>query len=244
MSCATETLCISCSMSERVSWLDGWRGIACWLMVIYHLLFDIYMFGWMSWDTLMSWPLVLLEKYIAYSFILCAGVSATVSRNNLRHGLIVAGAGVLVVAASFMVDSPIRFGVLQFLSAAMIVYHFLGKWAQRVPEKIAPILWLALFVLTHIWTDAARVDAKWLFWLGFRYEGFVSYDYFPLLPYLFLFFLGSWAGQMIKNHREKLPFLEKQAPKWLTWPGSRTLWIYLIHQPVLYGACYLASRLL
>ena len=230
-------------MSERISWLDGWRGIACWLMIIYHLLFDFYMFGWMRWETLMSWPLVVLEKYIAYSFILCAGISATISRSVLRRGVITLGAGALVIAASFIAGAPILFGVLQFLGCAMVMYALVGKWVQRVPERIAPVLWLALFVLTHIWTDSATVDAKWLFWLGFRYPGFVSYDYFPILPYIFLFFLGSWAGQMIKRYREKMPFLEKKAPKCLTWTGSRTLWIYLLHQPVLYGACLAVSLL-
>lgn len=181
-------------MSERISWLDGWRGIACWLMIVYHLLFDFYMFGWMRWDTLMSWPLVVLEKYIAYSFILCAGISATLTRNGLRRGLITLGAGFLVIAASFMVDAPILFGVLQFLGCAMVIYALVGKWVRRVPEKLAPVLWLVLFVAAHIWTDNATVDAKWLFWLGFRHPDFVSYDYFPILPYIFLFFLGSWGG--------------------------------------------------
>lgn len=231
-------------MCERISWLDGWRGIACCLMIVYHLLFDCLLFGWISWDVILSWPLVLLEKYIAYSFILCAGISAELTHSNLRRGLITMAAGLVVVAASFVVDAPILFGILQFLSAAMLLYALVGKWVERVPEKLAPFLWLGLFILTYIWTDGTRVEAKWLFWLGFQYDGFVSYDYFPILPYIFLFLFGSWMGQMIKRHREKMPFLEKRAPRWLTWPGQRTLWIYLIHQPVLYGACMLVYLLI
>lgn len=226
-------------MSERLSWLDGWRGIACYLMLGYHLLFDCVMFGWVPWNAVSLWPVVLWEKYIAYSFILCAGISATLTRSNLRRGLVTLGAGLVVTAASYIVGAPIRFGVLQFLGMAMVIYAFAGQWICRVPEKAAPFLWLALFVLAHILTDRTQVSVKWLFWLGFRYEGFVSYDYFPILPYIFLFFLGSWAGQMIGRYRDKMPFLEKKAPGWLTWPGRRTLWIYLLHQPVLYGACLL-----
>lgn len=228
----------------RVSWLDGWRGIACWLMLVYHLLFDLYMFGWMTWDALMSWPLVLMEKYIAYSFILCAGLSATLTRSNLRRGLITLGAAALVTLASYVVDAPIKFGVLQFLGVAMLIYALAGKYVERVPERLAPALWLVLFVLTHIWTDSARVGVRWLFWLGFRYPGFVSYDYFPVLPYIFLFFLGSWLGQELRRHRERLTCVyAARAPGALTWIGGRTLWVYLIHQPVLYGACWLINML-
>ena len=228
---------------RRIALIDGWRGTALYLMLLYHLLFDFYMFGWMSWEQIMSWPLVLLEKYIAYSFILCAGISSTMTRSNVRRGLITLAAAVLVSAVSFLVNAPILFGVLHFLGFAMLLYAAAGKWVRMVPERAAPFLWLALFVVFHILTERTFVNVKWLFWLGFRYDGFVSYDHFPILPYIFLFFLGSWMGQMIQERREALPLLERSAPRWLTWPGSHTLVIYLLHQPVLFGACWLAYTL-
>ena len=234
-------------MSEkkpRILIIDGWRGTALYLMLVYHLLFDFYMFGWMRWETLMSWPLMLLEKYIAYSFILCAGISSTLTRSNVKRGIVTLAASVLVSVVSFIVDAPIRFGVLSFLGVAMLIYAAVGKWVRMVPEKLAPMLWIALFAVFHIITDRTLVNVRWLFWLGFRYPGYISYDHFPVLPYIFLFFLGSWMGQMIAKYRDRMPFLEKKAPAWLTWPGQRTLWIYLIHQPVLYGACWLISLML
>lgn len=234
--------CISCSMSERISWLDGWRGTALYLMLVYHLLFDFYMFGWMTWEQIMSWPLVVMEKYIAYTFILCCGISCTLSRSNVKRGLITLAAAALVTAASFIVDAPIRFGVLQFLGMGMLIYAAVGPLVRKIPEKAAPILWLVLFVVFHVITDRVFVQSRWLFWLGFRYHGYISYDHFPILPYIFLLFLGSWMGDMIKKYRGRLPFLDRKAPSWLTVPGRRTLLIYLLHQPVLYGACWLIAR--
>lgn len=231
-------------MSEdRLLFLDAWRGLALYLMLLYHLLFDFYMFGWMGWEQIMSWPLVLLEKFIAYSFILCAGISATLTRSNAKRGLVTLGAAALVTIASYIVDAPILFGVLQFLGLAMLIYAAVGKWVQKVSEKIAPFLWLVLFVGTHILTDRVLVNVRWLFWLGFRYPGYISYDHFPILPYIFLFFLGSWAGGRIKKNRDRFLSLNRHAPKWLTVPGRRTLIIYLLHQPVLYGICLLIYNL-
>lgn len=226
-------------MSERISWLDGWRGIACYLMLAYHLMFDLVMFGWVEPGFVQQWPVVVWQKFIAFSFILCAGWSATLTRSNLRRGLVVSGAGLVVVAASYVVGSPIKFGVLQFLGLAMMLYAFIGKWTSRVPEKVAPWLWLGLFVLSWIWTANVRVEPRWLFWLGFRAAGFSSFDYVPMLPYMFLFLFGTWMGRMAAKYRDRLPVLNRTAPAWLTWPGKRTLWIYILHQPVMYGACFL-----
>lgn len=225
-------------MSERISWLDGWRGLACWLMVAYHLMFDLVMFGWVDYSFVRLWPVVVWQKFIVFSFILCAGWSATITHRHVRHGIITSLAGLVVVGASYVVGAPIRFGVLQFFGLAMLLYALVGKWMAKVPEKLAPFLWLGLFVVSWVLTESVRVEAQWLFWLGFRHSGFSSYDYVPMIPNVFLFLFGAWMGHMAQKYRERLPVLTKKAPAILTWPGKRTLWIYLIHQPVLYVACF------
>ncbi len=232
--------CISCSMCERISWVDGWRGLACWLMLVYHLMFDFYMFGWVGWDFIASLPMVIFEQFIAYSFILCAGISACLTRNGLRRGLITAGAGFLVMAGSFVVSAPILFGILQFLSIAMIFYALTEKWTGQLVERVHPLVWVALFALTKIWTTNTVAHNNWFFWLGFITEDFVSYDYFPLMPYIFMFLLGVWMGRWLKHLRETGSdnrLLMSKAPGVLTWPGRHSLWIYLLHQPILWGVC-------
>ena len=233
-------------MSEakgRISLLDGWRGFVLYLMVVYHLLFDLCVFGWMSWDVMNSWPMELTEAFGAYSFILCAGISSNLSRSNLRRGLVTLAAGAVVTAVSFAAGMPIRFGILQFLGLAMLLWAAAGKTVLRVPDRAAPFLWIGLFAVFRILTDRVLVSVRWLFWLGFRYPEYESYDHFPVLPYIFLFFLGGWMGSVIVKRRGSLPLLDRKAPKLLTWPGQRTLWIYLLHQPVLYGICFLISRI-
>ena len=69
-------------------------------------------------------------------------------------------------------------------------------------------------------------------WLGFGTFGFSSADYFPIIPWIFLFLSGYYFWNLIKNtkFREKtnrfgIGFINKI--------GRNTIWVYLIHQPVL-----------
>lgn len=230
----------------RIPWLDGWRGIACWLMIIYHLLFDFFMLGWMGYDVIESWPMVLFEKTIAYSFILCAGISSCLTRSNIKRGLITLAAGAVVTAVSYAFGAPIKFGILQFMGVAMLIYAAAAKLIAKVPLKISPFLWIGLFIAAELLTKAIRVETHLLFWLGFFYEGFVSFDYFPLLPYFFLFLFGNWIAVRMAAGSERPAILDKKAPGILTWPGRHSLLIYLLHQPVLLGGClavyYLINR--
>ena len=228
---------------DQISWLDGWRGAALYLMVVYHLLFDCALFGWLSWDTMFSAPMWALERIVAFSFILCAGVSATLTRSNLRRGAVTLLAGGLVTAVSYIIDAPILFGVLQFLGLSMVIYGLAAPVFDRVPERVAPLLWCGGYIVFRVITDRVLVDVKWLFWLGFACEGFTSFDYFPMLPWFFVFLFGTWMGHMIQKHSARLPILKKTAPGWLAWPGRRTLLLYLVHQPILFGVCMLISAL-
>ena len=231
-------------MSERIRWLDGWRGLVCWLMAGYHLFFDCIMFGWLPQSATQWWPVFALQRFIALSFIFLSGVSARFSHSNLRRGLVTLAAGVVVVAASYVVDAPIRYGILQFLGCAMVLYHFAGRHVEKVPERLAPWLWAALYLVTRVISYTTFVDAKWLYPLGLRAHGFVSFDWVPFFPNIFMFFLGSWFGKKLLASPADSRLRTAAAPAWLTWPGQRTLIIYMLHQPVLYGACWLVSRFL
>lgn len=226
-----------CSTSDRVALVDAWRGAACLCMIAYHLLFDLCQFGFVPWVFFDNTPMLFFERAIAYSFILCAGISCRFSRGNIRRAVICAGAGLLVAAGSYLVSAPIRFGILQFLSVAMFLYGLLEK-RLRLDYDAVPIACFVLYIAAAWITARVQVNVRWLFWLGLRYDGFVSYDYFPLLPYIFIFAAGIWLGGYIRRHRSARS-LTAAMPAALTWTGRHTLVIYLVHQPILYAVCAL-----
>ena len=229
-------------MSDRIRWLDGWRGLVCWLMIGYHLFFDCILFGWLPQSATQWWPVFALQRFIALSFIFLAGVSARFTHSNLRRGVITLAAGVVVVAASYVVGAPIRYGILQFLGCAMLFWHFFARYVDRVADRLAPWLWAALYLATRVVSYTTFVDVKWLYPLGLRAYGFQSFDWVPFFPNIFMFFLGAWFGKKLLATPADCRLRRAGAPKWLAWPGRRTLIIYMLHQPVLYGACWLASR--
>ena len=225
-------------MNRRFDILDAWRSLAVVLMVVYHFLYDLALFGVITWRQLFCTPLNVMQKFICCSFILLAGASARFSRSSLRHGLIVLASGVVVEIGAMVGGQTIRFGVLMLLGWSMVIWHFWGKYLQKLPGWLLAAGSLCLYFLTDWWTGGVSVSVAWLYPLGFPGPGFSSADYFPLLPWLFLFLAGTSLGGWCLGHRDS-PLLTAPLPKALTFPGRNSLIIYLLHQPVLYGLSFL-----
>ena len=223
---------------KRFDLLDAWRSLAIVLMIIYHFLYDLALYGIITWEQMFSTPLNIMQKFICCSFIFLAGASARFSRNNLRHGLIVIAAGVIVAIGGAVGGQTIRFGVLQLLGWSMVIYHFAGRFLQKLPGVLLTILSTCAYFFTEWWTGTVIVESRWLYPFGLMYRGFFSADYFPLLPWLFLFIPGTvFGGWCLKNRENRI--LTAPLPASLTLLGRHSLIIYLLHQPVLYGLCFI-----
>lgn len=239
---------------QRVVLYDELRGLMILSMLIYHLCYDLAELvrlpgmEWFDSDAAGVWQLS-----ICGTFLLISGACCTFSRSNLRRGLRLLGLGMLltIVTALFVPDQLIVFGLLHFLGVAVLLTTLLAPLLRRIPTLSGIVGMLALFLLTdHLYAGWIGLSPQlsialpdflyqtdWLCFLGFYSPTFFSSDYFPLLPYLFLF----WAGVL---------FSRVQLPAWcfcshcppLAFLGRNTLWIYLLHQPVLYGILWLIFR--
>jgi len=225
-------------MKKRFDILDAWRSLAIVLMIIYHFLYDLALFGVITWEQMFCTPLNIMQKFICTSFILLAGASARFSRSNLRHGIIVILAGIIVAIGGAVGGQTIRFGVLQLLGWSMVIYHFAGKYLQKIPSVPLVLLSTCAYGFTDWWTGTVIVESRWLYPFGLMYRGFSSADYFPLLPWTFLFIIGTVLGGWCLQHRENR-ILTAPLPAPLTFLGRHSLIIYMIHQPILFGLSFL-----
>lgn len=242
----------------RIDLLDAVRGVAILAMVFYHALYDLTaIFG-------VHIPLFAylepLEPPFAGAFILLAGLSCRFSHNNVRRALRVLALAAAVTAATvlFLPDEAIWFGILHFMGVAILLYIPCQRLLNYTPMSISLPVLGTLFALTYTLPSSgvfgipglfgAVLPTEWfstpfLFWLGFPNPTFASADYFPLLPWLFLFLIGAVLGTPVKEHRLPNWFYTMRVPV-LAAAGRNTLLIYALHQPILYGLMSLIFAIL
>ena len=243
---------------RRFHLIDALRGLALVNMLGMHFLYDVNVVfgkepGWYLRPGVRLW-----QQYICWSFILIAGFSYDWGRaKNLRRGLTLNLLGLAITAATLIAvpSEAIWFGILNFMGCAILLTVPLEKHLDRLPPLLGLGLSLLLFALFYR-VDSGVLGLGSLFsWklpralytcrvltpLGFPHPDFRSSDYFPLLPWLFLFWCGFYLKRLFdrcevcrRAARIKIPLLSAL--------GRRTLWVYLLHQPVLMGICMLFMR--
>ena len=244
--------------ARRIALLDWVKAAAIVNMVAYHALYDAaFLFGAAGVQAFMrSAPAHWWERCICGSFILVSGALALHSRRPYRRALAVFGAGLLITAVTlaFTPQLSIWFGILHFLGLAGLLTALAAPALRRVPPWAGLAACAALFWLTHTipyaqWPWGAPLpqalyDAKFRLGLGFwpMNSGLTSSDYFPLMPWLFLFWAGLFAGRAV--HGTPLAAACARVPRCRAaeWLARHALVIYVVHQPLAAGLVWLILR--
>ena len=219
----------------RIDELDSLRATALVLMLVLNFVTDLNHFGIMNTETGDQWWW--LARIAASLFVGISGVSYFLAHrleydftktSGRTKRLIFWAFVITIITYIFEPSAYVRFGVLHLLALASIV-------AFPVARKPEFALGIGLILLIIPLSSNSN-----LVWLGLRETGFIAVDYFPLNPWLGIFFIGLALASRI--YPEGKPLTEIQWPeKWL-WFGRNTLTIYVIHQPILIGLLILTGQ--
>lgn len=218
---------------QRIEIIDALRGVAVILMVIHHFLYDLVDFLDAP-KVLFSNPVFDVLHYIfAGIFIMLCGVSSYFSRSNLKRGLITLGCALGISAVTYLIKMPIIFGVLHLLAVCMLFFALTKKLWDKIPKPVT-MIFAAVGTAVSAWcVNNITINSDKLWILGWTGKNFISYDYFPLLPWIFVFIFGTAVGWYIKENKFPKKFYTAKIPV-LPAVGRHTLIIYIVHQPVLY----------
>ncbi len=252
--------------------ISGIRGFALLNMLLFHFCYDLFIiFGldskWYSRPLVHVW-----QQFICISFLFISGISWHFGHNNIRKGILLNLYGLIITIVTLIVlpSQVIWFGILNGIGCAALLLCVLDKAVLSFRKKtgnsgsssdlaafLGFLISLFFFLLFYHVSDGylglggsslikipeSFYQPRFMTILGFPYPGFFSSDYFPILPWSFLVISGYWFWKMILPHEKLLDFFSIRIP-FFSAIGKRTVWIYLLHQPVLYGIAYLLAKCL
>lgn len=233
-------------MKKRYYLIDSIRGFALLNMIAFHLLYDIFEIygqgGFASNTAIAVW-----ERFICCTFIIISGISFNFSHHAYRRGIIVSLCGFLVTIVTTLAipSQAVWFGILNLLGCCMLISEPLRGYFEKISPSVGmgvsigifavtyalPKGWLGIFNLKLFKLSDFLYGCKYLSFLGFKSADFHSTDYFPIIPWIFLFAFGYFLWRFIEQKGHDSVFL-KRVPV-LDTIGRYSLPIYLIHQPII-----------
>ena len=245
---------MSVKEKTRLHLLDALRGVMMINMIAYHGMWNLVNLFGVRVDWYAGTPKYIWQQCICWSFILLSGFCWSLGKKKLKNALVTLGASVIitVVTAVFMKNSIILFGVLSLLGSSMLLMIPLDKLLKKLNPFVGLAVFFVLFIATKNISDGfVGVGEKVLFdvprelyanyltaYLGFPFAGFYSSDYFPLIPWLFLFVCGYFLHHIF-NRLKLMKCLSSFRCSPLEFLGRHSLIIYMVHQPVVYVVLFL-----
>ena len=229
--------------------VDAARGVAIVMVVLYHLVYDLdYLAGYGVRSTSGFWAA--FADASAFAFVFLAGLSLAISFSReqragrrglelfgkyLRRGLRIFAYGMLVTLVFLALGyGYVIFGILHLIGASIILAYPLMR--LRFLNLILGLSVIAAGAYLQAEPFAVGgVGGILLAPLGVLPEGLFMPDYRPLLPWFGVFLLGVFFGKLLyADRRREVPVSEAPAyAAHVASLGRHTLFVYLVHQPVL-----------
>jgi uncharacterized membrane protein len=241
------------NLTERFWEIDLLRGIAIIMMIVFHLFYDLDHFGAYNL-TVHSGFLFYFARATATIFLLLVGISLTLSFSRatqtqgagkklylkyLKRGLKIFSWGLFITVLTwlFLREGFVVWGILHLIGISIILAYPLLKF------RYWNIVLGLSFMILGLFLKNVSVGFPWLLWLGLTPNSFYTIDYFPLLPWFGVLLIGIFIGNSLyANYTRsfKLQDLSQVTGiRLLSFLGRHSLFIYLIHQPVLITVLHL-----
>lgn len=218
-------------INSRSLLIDALRGFTIILMIFFHFSFDLTNFGFLKIDIVHAPFWYALPRLIVFLFLFAVGMSLSLAHREKIHWQpfwkrffkILFFALVISIVTYFLFpENWIYFGTLHAIALiSLMTLPFLKH------PKIALAIALLLFI-PSIFLD------KNLPWFSLAHE---SWDYIAPFPWVGASLLGVYA---VHHGLHQLSLANNALVKSLNYLGKHSLFIYLIHQPILFGSVYLA----
>lgn len=229
--------------SRRIPSIDIARGFAVLGMFGYHLTWDLAHFGFIDSSRPFSLAFRLYSHTVASAFLVLAGASLVLARRTpfnwtawTKHiaTICIAAAAVTIASFFFFPEGLIGFGILHSIAASLIVatpFLFL-------PASLA-FLAAAVIAIAPMIVQSPAFNVPALIWTGLGTIEPSSNDYRPFFPWAAPTFVG--LGLMAAARDRLIALLSRWRPGaklWqvIAWGGRHSLIIYLLHQPLFFGA--------
>ncbi len=213
------------------------------MMVGYHLTYDLDTFGGYDIESTSGFWAYFADA-TASAFLFLVGISLAISYARagarrgifgryLRRGLRIFAYGMaLTIVFSVLGMGVVAFGILHLIGVSIILaYPFLRL---RFTNLVFGTLIFAAG--QYILAQNLYSQSFWLLPFGVVPEGVIMPDYRPLLPWFGVVLIGLFFGNVVYGDGRRPAVLEDKAPvlaRPLLSPGRNSLFIYLIHQPII-----------
>jgi uncharacterized membrane protein len=246
------------TLAIRYPVIDSLRGIAILLMVIYHLCYDLDMFGYIDtrfgvgyWVPFRYVIVILFLGLVGVSLQIAHGTSIkwhSLKKRSMQ--LLVASTAVSASAYFIAAHKVTIFGILQLiLVSSWLALPFLNR------AKLTLVCGGIIFFVGHIWHHTL-FDHIALHWIGLMENIRPALDYAPIFPWFGVVLMGISAGVLLQKHQGVAnafakPLIRKTSGSAfvflkrfddaLQYAGKHSLLIYLLHQPIMFGALMVIS---
>lgn len=233
----------------RYQSVDILRWIAVVLMVFFHFYFMSSAF--FGWEIFADYAQVLfwIGRSAAVLFLLVSGLIFWLSYQKKTFSLKkyyqrawqIFFAAFLVTLGSYLFspERTVWFGILHFFALSFVLLPMVA----RLSIWWTGIVGFLCFGIGNYLASRTFAVSLWLLPLGLKSPSFQSFDYYPLFPRFGYVLIGYLIALFLKNNNLVEKLLGWYYPKLvlLSRTGRRSLVVYLVHIPLVYGLLLLVS---